>query len=105
MKIILIVPLMAILLLACEKDEIENTCPVISSESVPEQIVSGFTAKYPGTTVETWFNKEGSYVAGFEKDGKDRFAKFGSDGNFQNEFKEDDNEFESGCECEDENED
>lgn len=98
------------MLTSCEKWEIgqeedEISCPVIAQESIPKVVTDAYTAKYPSVSAEIWFDKNGTYVAAFEKDGKDMFAKFGSDGNFITEFKEDDSEYESGCECEEEDDD
>lgn len=105
MKYLVTLFAVSLLLISCEKEENENTCAIIGLESIPKSVTDGFTAKYPGVTVENWFDKNGAFVASFEKDRKDLFAKFGSDGNFITEFKEDDSEYESGCECEDEDED
>ena len=88
---------------SCEKED--QQCPVVKPENVPSSVADGFNAKYTGTTVETWFSKDGMYVAAFEINGEDRFAKFDGKGSFQSEFKEDDGDYDNGCECEEEDDD
>ena len=94
---------------SCEKCDLfekdDETCPVITAESVPQEVMAAYSSTYSAYTVETWFNKDGYYVAAFEKNGEDYFAKYDSGGNFVKEFIEDDSEYESGCECEEEDDD
>lgn len=93
---------------SCEKcdlfDKDDDACPIVVAESVPAEVSAAYNTAYPGYTVENWFNKDGYFVAAFEKNDADYFAKYDSGGNFIKEFQEDDSEYESGCECEEEDE-
>jgi hypothetical protein len=94
---------------SCEKCDLfekdDEACPVITAESVPQEVIAAHNSTYSAYAVENWFNKDGFFVAAFEKNGDDYFAKYDSGGNFRLEFREDDAEYESGCECEEEDDD
>jgi hypothetical protein len=99
---------------SCEKFELfdkENPCAIVAPEKIPSTVSESFKTKYPGVTVDTWFNKDNNgYAASFKKDGTERISLFDNDGNFQSEIDEDndddnDGDHEDGCDCDSENED
>lgn len=96
-----------ICLTACEKIEDlrdrDRPCPVVSTGEVPASVLDGFEARHAGTPVKTWYNKDDKgFVALFISSGKEVFAYFDNNGNFQKEVTEGEHEDEDdkGCECE-----
>lgn len=110
MKNIFILLASIFLIASCEKGNFgkkDHPCAVVAKENVPSTITKAFEAKYPATSVDTWFNKDNKgFAAAFKSNNTKHVAVFDNDGNFQNEINEDqqgdhqDNNNE-GCECED----
>lgn len=109
-KTIILLAVLITSLTSCEKwnpfdkDKKEKPCAVVSSETLPLEVYTAFSTKYPGYTVETWFNKDNTgFCALFIFNGVKTFAQFNNDGSFVNEEVEKEGEHEnkdSGCECE-----
>ena len=98
---------MATLIIACEKKDIKNICPVVSEKALPVSVSSAFQQKYPNVVVEKWFNKDNNgYCAIFKSNGKDTKVLFDNVGNFQKEEVDDNgnsnhhDDNDNGCECE-----
>ena len=113
MKRLLIIAIGITMLTACEKwhDRKDKPCPTVASESVPAEVKKSFDAKYPATSVDTWFNKDNNgYAASFTYNGNKTLAQFANDGTFQKEEVDGDNnnqqgnhhdkDDDEGCECE-----
>jgi hypothetical protein len=61
MKNLLFATAFVALLISCsknEKNETENSCPVVDKNLVPAAVKTGFQAKYPSDSVITWFKKD-----------------------------------------------
>ena len=102
--------------LSCKKEgkeKAENLCPVVDASAVPQVVKDAFVAKYPATTVTTWFNKDSvAFCAFFTISGVEKLTQFANDGTFIKEEIETNQEAEdsdstatagkvsTGCECE-----
>lgn len=99
-----------VLLASCEKMDLferEKLCPVVAPENVPAEVKTSFEARYPGTVVKTWYDKDGTgYCAEADVNGDDVLALFDRSGIFQKDLEEEDDERRgrrnrnTGCECE-----
>ena len=111
MKKIVAIAIGLTMLVACEKmDNKKNKpCPIVTKETIPPAVITSLDAKYPGNSVEKWFNKDNSgYCALFTLNGKKTLAQFNNDGTFVKEEidveqegnHQDGKTNDSGCECE-----
>ena len=88
MKKLLIIVLGISLFTACEKRDRHHkkSCATVNSGAVPSQVTSGFKTKYPGVTVEKWYNKNNNgYAAQFTSNGKKTITSFNNNGVIVNE--------------------
>ncbi len=92
-----------------EKDnEKENACAIVNAEQIPSVVLSSLQAKYPGVTVDKWFNKDNIGFCGlFTFNGNKTISQFNNDGSFVIEEIDNDhgdnhqsNHESNGCECE-----
>ncbi len=113
MKTLLILAFGLVALVSCEKGNLfdnnkkDKACPVVAVESIPENVNTSFQTKYPGATVDKWFNKDNKgYCALFILNSKKTLSQFNNDGEF---IKEETNVEQEGnhqdsedneCECE-----
>lgn len=109
MKKLSFLVIIIISLASCEKLSKEKQCPIVAPEQMPAAVTTTFAAKYPGSTVTTWFNKDNTgFVASFILNGNETKALFDNNGNFEKEDVEIENDNQkgdhqdedSGCECE-----
>ena len=110
MKKLLIISLGLLVFASCEKwrEHKEKPCPVVASTDVPSEVRKSFDAKYPGASVDTWFNKDNAFFCAlFKLNGNETRAFFNNDGSFEKEEIDDnqqgdhqDNDNDEGCECE-----
>ena len=96
-----------------EKMHKDIPCATVNSETVPQTVKDSFTRQYPGTNVNTWFNKDNNgYSALFTQNGTLIIAQFNNDGVLIKEGAESnqngdhqDNNDDKGCSCEVEDKD
>lgn len=115
MKKLLVFLIGLTILSACEKGNLfeknkkDKPCAIVTPETMPSSVTTAFQKKYPGVTVEKWFNKDNTgYCALFTLNGKKTLTQFNNDGGFVREETEveqqgnhqDGNNNDSGCECE-----
>lgn len=123
MKKMILVLSVASLFVACTKEskkdknenEKENHCPVVSASAVPASVVSAFQTKYPGISVNTWFQKDNiGYCAYFiQPPNQKKLAEFTTagvfvseeldtdhDGNFEDSTGTTGTKSTTACECE-----
>jgi hypothetical protein len=79
-----------ILFIACQKegkDKIENACPLVAANLVPQVIKDSFAVRYPATSVTTWFNKDSvGYCAYFITTANiEKLTQFANNGSFVKE--------------------
>jgi hypothetical protein len=79
-----------IIFASCEKfdkhEEEPRTCACVNNESVPENVRTSFTSRYPQNSPEKWFNKDDKgLVALFTKDNSRTLVQFNNDGSFKTE--------------------
>lgn len=105
---------LCLLTISCDKEERddEKSCPVVTEDRVPEAVKSAFNARYPKTTAEKWFDKNGSgFGALISLNGVKTIAEFTNDGSFVEEEtndeadeEDDDHDFQLGHHDEDDDE-
>ena len=92
-KPIILFTILVMGLTACEKiKEIDlfhkkdKQCAVVTADQIPSEVTSAFSTKYPGASVEKWFNKDGTgFCALFTLGGKKTLVQFNNDGSFVKE--------------------
>ncbi len=100
MKKIAVILISILFIASCEKNvkipffhKKAKPCPSVSSESVPSSVKESFVQKYPGITVEKWFDKgDKGYAAVFSKNNTKNLAAFENNGNFIDEQNGDNND-------------
>ena len=104
------------LFMACENsgsnDNEKNVkqCPIVKADAVPSLVISAFQTKYPGVTVDKWFNKDSmGYCALFIINNQKTLSQFNNDGSIvkeetdleqEGEHQDNADDNDSGCECE-----
>jgi len=108
MNKVLILLFSAFALSSCEmEDEKDRPCPIVASEKIPDEVMTGFKTEYPADSVITWFNKDNNgYVALFNHNNTKKLAQFDNKGIFVKEEPEMEQDGEhhddddKGCDCE-----